>query len=117
MEHGAPPVQGQVRHEAPYASSHEAPWCLPNPPGQVFAFKEYRTWVSRLVGARSDQPDHINKGGNRVTHLNSPSLAQAGGCGSPVVLEVVIVGVIRISGIITIARAVRVRLPTDQPDQ
>jgi hypothetical protein len=34
-----------------------------------------------------------------------------------VVLEVVIVGVIRISGIIAIARTIRVRLPTDQPDQ
>jgi hypothetical protein len=34
-----------------------------------------------------------------------------------VVLEVVIVGVIRISGIIAIARKIRVRLPTDQPDQ
>jgi hypothetical protein len=72
---------------------------------------KYELERGRLVRARSDQPDRIDKGGNRVTHLNSPSLAQAGGCGSPVVLEVVIVGVIRISGIIAIARAVRVRLP------
>ena len=37
--------------------SHKVPWCLPNPPGQVFAFKLSRTWVSRLVRARSDQPN------------------------------------------------------------
>jgi hypothetical protein len=54
--------------------SHKVPWCLPNPPGQVFAFKLSRTWVSRLVRARSDQPNQWRRESQR----------QSGGYGSPV---------------------------------
>ena len=45
--------------------SHKVPWCLPNPPGQVFAFKLSRTWVSRLVRARSDQPNQWRRESQR----------------------------------------------------
>ena len=40
--------------------SHKVPWCLPNPPGQVLAFKILpHLSHSRQVGARSDQPDQL----------------------------------------------------------
>ena len=53
-------ARGPSRRQAPHASFAQSPLVpaqRPNPPGQVFAFKVCRTWVSRLVRARSDQPD------------------------------------------------------------